>query len=122
MQETSSLPDTEPQIPVDDFFRVDVRAGRVVAAEPFPEARKPSYKLWIDFGDLGTKQSSAQITARYAPEQLIDRLVVAVTNLPPRRVAGFVSEVLVLGVLVPGTDEVVLLAPDADVPVGARVS
>jgi tRNA-binding protein len=122
MQETSSLPHTEPQIPVDDFFRVDVRAGRVVAAEPFPEARKPSYKLWIDFGDLGTKQSSAQITARYAPGQLVDRLVVAVTNLPPRRVAGFVSEVLVLGVPVPGTDEVVLLAPDADVPVGARVS
>lgn len=122
MQETSSLPDSEPQIPVDDFFRVDIRAGRITEAQPFPEARKPSYKLWIDFGDLGTKQSSAQITVRYTPDQLIDRLVVAVTNLPPRRVAGFVSEVLVLGVPVPGTDEVVLLAPHADVPVGARVS
>jgi tRNA-binding protein len=109
-------------ITADDFFRADLRTGTVVRAEEFPEARKPAYQLWIDFGELGTKQSSAQITARYTPEQLIGRVVVAVVNLPPRRVAGFSSEVLVLGVAIDGTDEVVLLRPDSAVPTGARVS
>jgi tRNA-binding protein len=107
---------------VDDFFRVEIRAGVVVRAEPFPEARTPAYRLWIDFGELGVKQSSAQITARYTPEQLVGRAVVAVTNLPPRRVAGFRSEVLVLGVPIDGAGEVVLLQPDAAVPPGSRIS
>jgi tRNA-binding protein len=106
----------------DDFFRTEIRAGRIVKSEPNQKARVPAYKLWIDFGDLGVKQSSAQITARYSAEELVGRTVVAVTNFPPRRVAGFKSEVLVLGVPVDGTDEVVLLAPDAPVPLGARIA
>ncbi|GAA2292685.1 tRNA-binding protein [Glycomyces scopariae] len=106
----------------EDFFRTEIRTGRIERAEVFAKARKPAYKLWIDFGDLGVKRSSAQITARYTPEELIGRTVVAVTNFPPRQIADFMSEVLVLGVPVPGTDEVVLLAPDADVPIGALVS
>ena len=107
---------------VEDFFRADIRTGRIVRAEVNEKARKPAYKLWIDFGDLGRKQSSAQITARYAVEDLVGRTVVAVTNFPPRRVAGFKSEVLVLGVPVEGTDEVVLLEPESEVPLGARIS
>ncbi|WP_460539068.1 tRNA-binding protein [Glycomyces halotolerans] len=110
------------QIGVDDFFRVDIRAGRITRAEVNAKARKPSYKLWIDFGELGERKSSAQITARYTAEELVGRTVVAVTNFPPRQIADFMSEVLVLGVPVPGTDEVVLLSPDAEVPPGARVS
>lgn len=106
----------------DDFFRTELRAGRIVKSEVNEKARVPAYKLWIDFGDHGVKQSSAQITARYGAEELVGRMVVAVTNFPPRRIAGFKSEVLVLGVPVEGTDEVVLLAPDADVPLGARIS
>jgi tRNA-binding protein len=81
----------------DDFFRTDIRVGRVVSAEEFPGARTPAYKLRIDFGPLGEKRSSAQITARYTPEKLIGRLVIAVTNFPPRQIATFMSEVLVLG-------------------------
>lgn len=115
-------PATAEQTTAADFFRTDIRAGKVVRAEAFAKARTPAYKLWIDFGDLGVKRSSAQITARYAAEELIGRTVVAVTNFPPRQIADFMSEVLVLGVPVPGTDEVVLLAPDADVPLGARVA
>lgn len=106
----------------DDFFRTEIRAGRVMKSEVNEKARVPAYKLWIDFGDHGVKQSSAQITACYSAEELVGRMVVAVTNFPPRRIAGFKSEVLVLGVPVEGTDEVVLLAPDADVPLGARIS
>jgi tRNA-binding protein len=111
-----------PQISVDDFFRAEIRAGVVIKAEPFPKARKPAYKLWIDFGELGVKRSSAQITALYQPDDLVGRTVLAVTNFPPRQVADFMSEVLVLGVPVEGTDQVVLIAPDRDVPPGARVS
>ncbi|THV32245.1 tRNA-binding protein [Glycomyces paridis] len=107
---------------VDDFFRTEIRAGRIERAEVFAKARRPAYKLWIDFGELGVKRSSAQITARYGVEDLVGRTVVAVTNFPPRQIADFMSEVLVLGVPVEGTDEVVLLAPDADVPIGARVA
>jgi tRNA-binding protein len=107
---------------VEEFFRTDIRTGRIVKSEPNEQARVPAYKLWIDFGDLGIKQSSAQIAARYGAEELVGRTVVAVTNFPPRRVAGFKSEVLVLGVPIEGTDEVVLLTPDAAVPPGARIA
>jgi tRNA-binding protein len=103
-----------------EFERVDMRVGRVLAVEPFPEARKPAYKLRIDFGPLGVKVSSAQVTARYAVDALVGRLVVAVVNFPPKRIGPFVSEVLVLGAYAE-RDEVVLLRPDADVPPGARI-
>ena len=110
-----------PSISYDDFARVDIRAGTVVRAEPYPEARKPSIKLWIDFGpELGTRKSSAQITRYYAPETLIGRQVAAVVNFPPRQIGKFMSEVLVLGF--PDADgEVVLIAPDHDVPNGGRL-
>jgi tRNA-binding protein len=104
-----------------DFTRVDVRVGRIVAAEAFPEARKPAYRLRIDFGELGEKRSSAQLTSRYRAEDLSGRLVVAVVNFPPRRIAGFVSDVLVLGVYAAEGD-VVLLRPDQEVAPGLRVA
>ncbi|MFN8366539.1 MAG: tRNA-binding protein [Candidatus Kapaibacterium sp.] len=103
------------------FHDVEMHVGKILTTEQFPEARKPAYKLTIDFGDIiGVKQSSAQITAHYTPEQLPGRLVIAVTNFPPKQIATFMSEVLVLGV----NDEhgnVVLLSPDSSVPVGTRV-
>jgi tRNA-binding protein len=105
----------------DDFLKLDIRAGVVLDAEEFPEARKPAIKLRIDFGEeIGVKRSSAQITARYTPGELVGRQVVAVVNFPPRRIAGFESEVLVLGAY-SEAGEVVLLAPDASVPRGAVV-
>lgn len=105
---------------IDDFLALDLRVGRVVAAEAFPEARKPAYKLTIDFGPLGTKRSSAQLTDLYSPDDLRGRLVIAVVNFPPRRIGPFLSEVLVLGV--PDEHErVVLLAPERDIPLGGRV-
>jgi len=108
-------------ISYDDFAKIDIRAGTVLRAEPYPEARKPSIKLWIDFGpELGTRKSSAQITRYYAPETLIGRKVAAVVNFPPRQIGNFMSEVLVLGF--PDADgEVVLIAPDHDVPNGGRL-
>jgi tRNA-binding protein len=109
---------------IEDFDRVDMRVGRITGCEPFPEARKPSYKLMIDFGPLGVKRSSAQLTAYYTAEDLIGRQVVAVVNFPPRRIAGFSSEVLVLGVPGEGVARegaVVLLRPERDVEPGARV-
>jgi tRNA-binding protein len=107
-------------IPFEDFLAVDMRVGRVTAVDPFPEARKPAWKLTIDFGaELGVKRSSAQVT-NYTAEELIDRLVVAVVNFAPRQIGPFMSEVLCLGAA--NTDgEIILLAPDADVPVGARI-
>ncbi|HZP35640.1 MAG TPA: tRNA-binding protein [Methylomirabilota bacterium] len=104
----------------EEFERVDMRVGVVVDAQPFPEARKPAIKLAIDFGALGIKRSSAQITARYAPADLVGRLVVAVVNFPPKRIGPFLSEVLVLGAYGDG-GEVILLRPDFDVAPGARI-
>jgi tRNA-binding protein len=113
--------DRTDSITIDDFLRVDIRVGRILRAEPFPAARKPAYRLWIDFGpEIGQRKSSAQITRNYTADELAGRLVVAVVNFPPRQVADFMSEVLVLGV--PGTDgEIVLLQPDRDVPPGGRM-
>ncbi len=110
-----------PEITWGDFEKVDVRVGRVLEAEPFPEARKPSIKLRIDFGpEVGEKRTSAQLAAHYDPESLLDRQVMAVVNFPPKRIAGFESEVLVLGV--PDENgEVVLLSPDRNVPPGGRM-
>jgi tRNA-binding protein len=107
-------------IDLSDFERVDMRVGRVLEAEPFPEARKPAYKLRIDFGPLGIRRSSAQLTVHYRPEELRGRLVIAVLNFPPRQIGPVRSEVLILGV--PDPDgAVVLLEPTTDVPLGGRV-
>ncbi|MCY7948816.1 chaperone CsaA [Bacillus atrophaeus] len=106
---------------IEDFLALDVRTGTIVRAEEFPEARVPAIKLVIDFGEeIGLKQSSAQITKRYQPENLIDKQVTAIINFPPRRIAGFKSEVLVLGVI-PEQGDVVLLAPEHPVPNGTKI-
>jgi tRNA-binding protein len=105
----------------DDFFAIDIRVGTVLKAEPFPEARKPSIKLEIDFGpDLGVRRSSAQLTVHYTPEQLVGRQVVAVVNIGERRIAGFVSQCLVLGAM-PDEKEVILLKPDQAAANGTRI-
>lgn len=108
-------------IAYEDFARVDIRVGQITRAEPFPEARKPAIKLWVDFGpEIGEKRSSAQITRHYTPEGLVGRMVMGVVNFPPRQIGKVMSEVLVLGV--PDAEgEVVLLAPDKDVPLGGRM-
>jgi tRNA-binding protein len=104
-----------------EFQRVDIRVGRIVAVDDFPEARKPAYKLRIDFGGvIGVKKSSAQATTYYSKEQLLNRLVLAVVNFPPKQIGPYMSEVLTLGV--PGDEGgVVLLAPERDVPLGGRM-
>ncbi|UFN51015.1 tRNA-binding protein [Roseomonas sp. OT10] len=121
MDATEPAPAPDTPASIEDFDRLQIRAGTVLRAEPFPEARKPSIKLWVDFGEpIGMRQSSAQVTVHYTAETLVGRQVMAVVNFPPRRIAGFRSEVLVLGV----PDEqgaVVLLRPDLAVPNGARM-
>jgi len=107
-----------PEISYEDFAKVDIRVGRIVAAEEFPQARKPAYRLRIDFGPLGVKTSSAQITRHYRADDLVGELVLAVVNFPPRQIANFFSEVLTLGIdVAPG--DIVLVHPDRDVPLGS---
>jgi tRNA-binding protein len=118
MDQAPSIP---PQITFDDFLKVDIRVGRIVAVEPFPQARKPAFKLTIDFGpEIGMKRSSAQITVNHTPEDLAGTLVLAVVNLPPRQIGPFLSEVLTLGVP-DANGDVMLIRPDRDVPVGGRL-
>ena len=109
------------EIDFDDFLKVDVRVGRVIRAEPFPEARNPAIKMWVDFGPgIGERKTSAQVTVHYDPEDLVGRQVMAVVNFPPRQIGRFMSEVLVLGV----PDEngaIVLATPDKNVPDGGRL-
>lgn len=116
--------DAADETTIEVFDRIDIRVGRIVACQPFPEARKPAYKLTIDFGPLGIKRSSAQLTTYYSPDDLVGMLVLAVVNFPTRKIAGFKSEVLVLGL--PGggiarQGSVVLLQPERPVELGARV-
>ena len=115
------MSDLAPEITFDDFMKVDIRVGRVLRAEPFPEARKPAIKLWIDFGEgVGERKSSAQITEHYDPEKLVGRHVMGVVNFPPRQIGPFMSEVLVLG-FHDADNAVVLARPDLEAPVGARL-
>lgn len=108
-------------ITYDDFQKVDIRVGKIIAAEPFPEARKPAFKLKIDFGaEIGVKKSSAQITRHYEVDALVGKQVIAVVNFPPRQIGPFMSEVLCLG-LPDAAGEVVLLAPDIEVPLGGKM-
>ena len=108
------------QITYEDFVKVDVRVGKIVQVEDFPKARKASYKLWIDFGTLGVKKSSAQITKLYRKDDLMNRFIIAIVNFPPRQIADFLSEVLVLGVVL-DNEKVVLIQPDKEVPLGKRI-
>jgi tRNA-binding protein len=108
-------------ITYNDFAKVDIRVGRITRAEPFPEARKPAFKLWVDFGpEIGEKRSSAQITQHYTPEALIGRQVLGVVNFPPRQIGKVLSEVLILG-LPDENGEVVLIGPGHDVPLGGKL-
>lgn len=109
------------EISFDDFLKLDIRKGTVIDAQPFPEARKPAFKLWVDYGpEIGVRKSSAQITAHYAPEELIGKQVLGVVNFPPRQIGKFMSEALVLG-LPDEAGEVVLVTADKPVPDGGRL-
>jgi tRNA-binding protein len=112
--------DAGPEIGIEDFLKVDVRVGTVTDVADFPEARRPAFKLWIDFGDLGTRKTSAQVTAHYTREELLGRQVAAVVNFPAKQIAKFRSECLVLG-FPDAQGEVVLIAPDRPVPNGGRL-
>jgi tRNA-binding protein len=110
------------QISYDDFAKIDIRVGRIVQADVFPQARKPAYKLRIDFGAaIGVKNSSAQITTYYEPQDLVGKLVLGVVNFPPRQIATFFSEVLTLGVML-GEGDICLVHPDRDVPLGSHIA
>jgi len=108
------------EITYDDFLKVDIRVGRIVQADDFPRARKPAYQLRIDFGPLGVKTSSAQVTTHYRRDELVGKLVLAVVNFPPRQIADFFSEVLTLGVIL-ADGAVVLVHPERDVPLGSPI-
>ena len=115
------MSEADGTISFDDFLKVEVRAGTIVKAEPYPEARVPAYKLWVDFGaELGVKKTSAQATAHYALDELVGRQVAAVTNFPPKQIGKFMSEVLVLG-FPDENGEVVFISPDHKVPDGGRM-
>lgn len=117
----AEAPGNQTSITFDDFLKVDIRVGTVVAAEPFPEARRPAMKLWVDMGpDLGVKKTSAQITKHYGLHDIIGRQVAAVVNFPPKQVGKFMSEILVLG-FPDARDEVVIIGPDRPVPNGGRL-
>jgi tRNA-binding protein len=108
-------------IEFDDFVKVDIRVGTIVKTEPYPEARRPAIKVWVDFGDeLGVRKASAQVTAHYTCDDLIGRQVAAVVNFPPKQIGKFMSEILVLG-FPDGAGEVVLVVPDQRVPNGGRM-
>ena len=108
-------------ISYDDFDRVEIRVGRIVRVEDFPRARKPAYKLWVDFGEFGVKRSSAQCTLLYRPGDLMGKQVLAVTNFAPKQVADFMSEVLVLGVEGDSAGEIVLIQPERQSALGRRL-
>ena len=122
MSKDDAVPLTEtPNATFDDFMKIDIRCGTIVEAVPFPEARKPAFKLVIDFGpDLGARKSSAQVTGLYSPATLVGKKVMAVVNFPPRQIGPFMSEVLTLGVA-NASGEVVLVTPDTDAPDGSRL-
>jgi tRNA-binding protein len=109
------------KIDYQDFHKVDIRVGRIVDAQDFPKARKPAYKVWVDFGELGIKKSSAQLTVRYSKEDLIGQLVIAVVNFPPKQIADFQSEILIVGVPGANADDVVLVRPDFEVLLGGKL-
>ena len=113
--------DADTPLSYDDFLKVDIRVGTIVKAEPFPEARRPAFKIWVDFGEpLGVKKSSAQVTVLYSLEDLVGRQVAAVVNFPPKQIGKLMSEILVLG-FPDGAGEVVLLTPERQVPNGGRM-
>ena len=117
---TPAIPAIRPRCEIGDFEHVDIRVGQIIAVEPFPAARKPAYKLTIDFGPLGIKHSSAQVTVHYSAAALLGQRVLAVVNFPPRRIAGFASEVLTLGVP-DASGAVVLVQPERDAPLGSQL-